>query len=251
MQPVVRALKILTTLSGGRGMALGDIADELDLPASTVHRFMTVLEEERFVVRTVKGKRYHLGPAARGLMAGTKTAYLREVAEPVMRRLVREHGETVFLTELVGPEVVCFAFQEGTRSLRHHVQIGRSLPLHAASSARMILAGLPDDEIGELISKNDYVRFTARTITDPESLRRHLSVTRAAGYDICDDEMEDHIWAVSVPLLDAQGPTRCALTLVAPLVTVEAHERRAELIDAARRAGAEISSEQGRLVGSA
>lgn len=245
MQPVVRALNILTALSGGRGLTLGDIAEELDLPASTVHRFMKVLEDERFVTRTVKGKRYLLGPAARGLLTDTTTANLREIAEPVMRRLVRAHGETVFLTELVGPSVVCFAFQEGTRSLRHHVRIGASLPLHAASSARVILAGLPEPEADELIERNDYQRFTARTITDPAALRRHLAATRAAGYDICDDEMEDHIWAVSAPISDANGPTRCALTLVAPLVTVEEHDRRSELVEAVRAAGEEISHEHG------
>ncbi|WP_395405787.1 IclR family transcriptional regulator (plasmid) [Arthrobacter sp. UC242_113] len=252
MQPVIRALDILTALSGrGSGRSLAQIAEVVEIPLSTAHRFMRVLEDKGFVIRTA-GKRYLLGPSVRALVTATETERVREVAEPVMRRLIRDHGETVFLAELIGSEVICVSFLEGTRSLRHHVQVGSRLPLNASSSARMILAGLEESEIDDLISRAELERYTARTITDPRELKRHLLSTKASGYDVCDDEMENHVWAVGVPLHDVNGALPYALTIVAPLSSVESAPRRTELIEAAREAAADISVELGgRFVASA
>lgn len=245
MQPVIRALDVLTALSGsGAGMTLAQIAEKVSLPLSTAHRFMAVLEEKNFVIRTV-GRRYLLGPAVRALLSTTETEQVREVSGPVMRKLIRDHGETVLLAEMIGSEVVCVAFLEGTRALRHHVQLGSKLPINAASSARMILSGLREDELDEIIRGVNFDRYTPRTITSVTELKRHLTSTRAKGFDVCDDEMENHIWAVSAPLADATGQLPYALTIVAPLPSVESAERRQELASSVCAAGFAISKELG------
>jgi DNA-binding IclR family transcriptional regulator len=246
MQPVVRALRVLTSLADhGGGLGLQELSDLLELPPSTVYRLTAVLVDEGFVVRTSRGKRFMLGPAVRRLVASTSSDHVRRVAEPVMSRLNRETGETVFLAEMVGREAVCFAIKQGTRPLRMYVQLGSSLPLHAAASARVLLAHLDDLSTAALLDEVEFTQWTPRTITDRRQLTRHLELVRDRGYDICDDEMENHVWAVAAPLRDITGEVRAALAVVAPLPTVGDAERRAYLQSAVLAACEEVSVELG------
>lgn len=245
MQPVHRTLDILEVIAESRSsLSLAEISQSLSLSASTVHRFMADLEQRGFVVRNKK-RRYLMGPAVRALLSNTPSQQVREAAAPILRKLVRQHGETTFLAEMSGSSVVCIEFFEGTRSLRHHVQVGTTLPLNAASSARAILSLLPESEIDDILENAHLEQFTARTITSPEILKSHLEGTRKLGYDVCDDEMENFTWAVSTPLFDSEGPIPFAITIVAPLSSMQSADRRDELIASAQAASKSVSQELG------
>jgi IclR family acetate operon transcriptional repressor len=233
----------LADYSGGLG--LQDLADTLDLPVSTVHRLATVLESEGYLLRTTKGKRFLLGPAVRRLVASTNSDYLRTVAEPFMSRLNRSTGETVYLAELVGHDVICVAHLPGISPLRFFVQLGRSLPLHASAAARVILASLTDPEVNALIDTAELTRWTDRTITDRTQLLKHLGVVRKRHWDICDDEMEHQVWAVAAPLYDVNGELRASIAVVAPLPSINNTDRQESLRAATVAAAAEISAELG------
>lgn len=246
MQPVVRALRLLSILADySGGLGLQDLADALDLPVSTVHRLATVLEAEGYLLRTKKGKRFLLGPAVRRLVASTNSNYLRTVAEPTMSRLNRSTGETVYLAELVGHDVICVAHLPGTSPLRFFVQLGRSLPLHASAAARVILASLTDPEVNALLDTAELARWTDRTITHRAQLLKHLGVVRKRHWDICDDEMEHQVWAVAAPLYDLNGELQASLAVVAPLPSIGDPGHRESLRAATISAAAEISGELG------
>jgi DNA-binding IclR family transcriptional regulator len=249
MQPVVRALRILKAVADSSGgVGLQDLAERLELPVSTVHRLIAVLESEKFVIRTTRGKRFLLGPAVQSLLARTSSDVLRRVAEPTMAQLNRATGETVFLAELVGTEVICVSFSEGTRPLRLSVRLGHALPLHAAAAARVILGSLDEQEADALLEGTELTRWTPRTITDRTELMRHLALVRERGFDVCDDEMDNHVWAVAAPVRDLSGRVRAALTVVAPLPTVGDAARRLDLQAAVLKAAAEVSTELGASV---
>lgn len=250
MQPVVRSLRLLTTLAdNASGMTLQDLAEALELPISTVHRLATVLESEGYLLRTTKGKRFLLGPAVRRLVASTSSSYLRTVAEPVMTRLNRSTGQTVYLAELVGHEVICVAYLPGTDTLRFYVRLGRSLPLHASAGARMILSALPESEVRGLLDSATMDRLTEHTITDYSELLRHLETARRRRWDICDDEMESQVWAVAAPIHDLNDAVRAAVCIVAPISTLGDGAQRESLRDAVCTASLEISAELGSAIG--
>jgi IclR family acetate operon transcriptional repressor len=162
-----------------------------------------------------------------------------------MAQLNRATGETVFLAELVGKEVICVSFSEGTRPLRLSVRLGHALPLHAAAAARVILGSLDERDAESLLQGAELTRWTPRTITDRTELMRHLALVRERGFDVCDDEMDNHVWAVAAPVRDLSGNVRAALTVVAPLPTVGDAARRLDLQGAVLKAAAEVSTELG------
>lgn len=244
MQPVVRSLDILRTLAeNGGGLTLQELADVMALPVSTTHRLTNVLKSQGYVTRTLRGKRMILGPAVGKLVASTSSEHLRTVADPVMTKLNRKTGETVFMAELVGHEITCVAFRPAIRPLKFFVELGRVMPLHAASSARSILAFLDAEEREQLLEDHEYTRWTERTIPDHDSLLTHLESVRKQGYDVCDDELEPDVWAVAAPLHDVNHEIRASLVLVTPLPAVRDETYRQELQHALLAAANEISGE--------
>ncbi len=250
MKPVVRSLRILRTVANsGGGLTLQDMAHELDLPLSTVHRLAGVLEDEAFLTRTPRAKRYVLGPAVRSLMSRTETEHIREVARPAMWRLRREYGEAVYLAELIGAEVICVDHLSGTGQLRLFVELGRSMPLHASASARVILAMLDDDIRTGLLDHLDMPSLTEQTITTATELNRRIGLIRRRGYDISERELDPHGWAVAAPLRNADGTLYAAITVVAPESNVAREKRRSDIQNAVVTAAKEISVELGAAAG--
>lgn len=244
MQLVVRTLSVLRHLAqNSAGESLNDLSTALEIPSPTLHRLLGVLIDEGFVVRS-SGKRYALGPAALSLANGARP--LVEVARDHMRSLSDLTQETIFLTELVGDKAICVALVEGKRPLRLFVRVGQELPLHAAASARAILAQLPDDEVARLLGATPLTAFTDETPTTPDDVRQHLSELRRRGYDVCDQELDRNVIAISAAIPGGGRAAPASLTIAAPHDRVSSALRTrwtAALVDAAAATTAELGSQ--------
>ncbi len=247
MQPVVRALSILRVLSSSqRGMTLADIAERLSLPPATTHRLVTVLLGEGFVTRSATNRRLFLGPAARELY---------RVEDPRDSALITPHsalgavsqstGETVFLSEVVGTRVVCIALVESRHPLRLYVRIGQEMPLHAAASARVLLAFRSDGEVRRMLDATIFTRFTAETPASIDQVLNRLVTIREQGWDVCDSELDDNVWAVSAPVRASTGAVAASVTVAAPAQRMESRESRDRARHAVLEAAAEMAADLG------
>lgn len=217
MQVVVRVLTVLRALAHKRkGAGLQELHEELGIPVGSVHRLLTVLMQEEFITRSPTNKRYFLGPAARQLaeQAPYQTALLA-TPHPAVVAAAEASGETVFLTELIGDRAVCVALAEGRHPLRLFVRIGQEMPLHAAASGRTLLAYLPAPAMQRLLEVHSLEPFTPDTPTTVADVLDHLTLVRARGYDICDDELDRGVWAVSAPVFSSTGSVAASVTLAA------------------------------------
>lgn len=247
MQPVIRALRTLSVLARERqGLTLKQLADELGMPISSLHRLLAVLSEERFLVRSPTSRRYFLGPAALSLAASGDTPIaMLSTPHPALTAIATQSGETVFLTELIGSSAVCVTLVEGNHPLRLFVQIGYELPMHAAASARVLLADLEDEEVRRLLSVTTLTAFTDETPTTVEEVVSHVALVRERGYDICDDELDRQVWAVSAPVLMSTGRACASVTLAAPESRLADSSSRRQALKAVLEAAQAMSSDLG------
>jgi IclR family acetate operon transcriptional repressor len=243
MQLVVRTLAVVRHLADHpEGQSLVELANAIGAPLSTLHRLMAVLVTEEFALRSLKDKRYTLGPGAVSLNRGMRR--VEEIARPHMAELSARTQETVFLTEMVGLRAVCTALVDGSRPLRLSVRVGQELPIHAAASARAILAFLPEDEVNQLLDAHDFVRFTEKTPHTVAAVKKHLCEVAHRGFDMCDQELDLNVVAISAPVRSQIGAVTASVTLAAPRDRISALVRRrwtAQVIGAARA----ISTESG------
>jgi DNA-binding IclR family transcriptional regulator len=140
-----KAVRLLEALETGP-CTLSQLSERTDLPRATAHRLVCALEVHGIAERD-SGGRFVLGSAlARlGSAAARPGRLLVEVANPVLRRLRDETGESTQLYVRSGDSRVCLVSLESPHSLRTIVAVGAALPMDRGSAAK-VLAGDPESE---------------------------------------------------------------------------------------------------------
>lgn len=210
-----------------------DVAQRLDVSASTAHRLLAMLVYRDFAGQT-SDRRYFAGPALIASPAPeVPESLVREVGLPYLCRLCDHVGESTNLFIRVGAQLRFVATVETSRSLRVGDSTGRALPLHLASGGRAILATMSSEEIDELYRDSD---------VDSSSFDTSLAGIRACGYAIKDESLEPEIFAIGTALLTSRTTASAGLSISMP-TTRSSPERTAELVPVLLRATAELQAE--------
>jgi DNA-binding IclR family transcriptional regulator len=123
-----------------------------------------------------------------------------------------------------GAHVVYIDKIEPARSVRMITRIGASNPVHCTSVGKAILAFMPEDKTAEIIERTRFERFTHRTLATPEALRAEIEKTRRRGYAVDDEEFEEGLRCIAVPVLDAQRQPVAAVSVSGPSFRVTAQK---------------------------
>jgi DNA-binding IclR family transcriptional regulator len=211
VEAVERALAMLDAFAPEvRALSLTELADRTDLYKSTVLRLAGSLQRFGYLVRREDG-RFALGPAAGRLGSAYRAGLeLADVIRPELQHLVEATGETASFYVRDGDERICLYRVNSPHAARHHLEEGARLPMNAGASARVLAA------------------FTGKG----------QAAVRAAGHAVSLGERDKHLAAVAVPVMDAAGAFRGALSLSGLLARFDKSQRaRAlpELQAAARR----------------
>jgi DNA-binding IclR family transcriptional regulator len=216
IQSVDRALRILAVLKGDHRLSLGEIAQRLDLPPSTVHGIIRTLLPHRMVVQEHDSGQYRLGPAV--LTLGNvylDTLELRSRVAPWAEDLARRTGLAVRTAVMLVDDVVVVHHEPRPDGSRQMPEVGIVIPAHASALGKALLAF--DEELADGVLDGGNLRsMTGETITDPRDLRRQLDAARASGIA---EEVEEAVLGecvVAAVLSDRLGGAVGAIGLVAP-----------------------------------
>jgi DNA-binding IclR family transcriptional regulator len=182
---------------------------------------MKTLEQGGLLTRNPATERYRLGIDLIGL-ASLVVSYMdvREVARPFLRQLAEASQETVNLSVLDAHEVVNLEqFVPQTRQIRNVGRVGRRMCTHCTAAGKLFLAYLPVEELGWVLDKG-LERFTPYTITDANKLQQELACVRARGYAISQEELEEGLNVVAVPVRDHTGQPVASVSVAGPAYRV-------------------------------
>lgn len=212
MKLISRTFAILTQLSAEpTGLTLQELSNRTDVPVGSVHRLMGVLIEESLVVRSASTRRYFVGPAAAALgVAGIKSTRLLQEPPACIAEAAASCEETFHLTELVDENhAVCVAAAYGRRLPRPPALLGREFPLGMAPPSRVLLIGMHESFIANVVRHNVPAFSYSEVMTRVRSIQR-------SGFDAAPDEPEEGLWTLSVPVYSAAGPTQRSVSVVTP-----------------------------------
>jgi DNA-binding IclR family transcriptional regulator len=243
VQSVDRALTILEVLARVGEAGVTEIAGELGVHKSTAFRLVTTLEAHRLVEQTTERGRYRLGVGVLRL-AGATTARLDLVQEarPLCRQLAAETGETVNIAVLSESSALYLDQIAGSSALQPHNWVGQHIPLHATSNGKVLLSGLDDDRVKELLGTLS--RYTTTTITKKGKLREELALVREQGYAVAVDELEEGLTAVAAPIRNAHGDVVASMSVSGPTFRLP-EERVGDVVRLLVEAAAEVSHRLG------
>ncbi|MFG1879062.1 IclR family transcriptional regulator [Sphaerisporangium sp. NPDC049003] len=213
---VDKAFELIQAVSetGRAGITLGELARHAGVAVSTAHRYVTSLLELGVLDRDAAGS-YHLGVTLVTL-AGQylEEDGLRAAARPYLVALVELSGETVHLGILAGNRIVYIDKVESAKSVRLVSRIGSRVPLHCTAMGKAVLAPLDERRRAEIVAGR-LDRRTPRTLTGA-ALLAELDVVRERGFAIDDEENEEGVRCVGLPIMNASGQPVAAFSVSAP-----------------------------------
>jgi IclR family acetate operon transcriptional repressor len=223
VQSLVRALALLNRIAEApdAGATLTELAQQVGLPASTAHRLLTTLEQERYVQFDHDGRLWSVGVQA--FVAGcafTKTRSLTALARPHMRHLMEESGETVNLAVEDEGQAVYLAQVECRQMMRAFARPGSRVPLHCSAVGKAMLASASVKALAKILHRHGMPRLTVKTLTTPTALRAELGRVRAAGYAVDDEEHAVGLRCIAAAICDETGDVAGAVSLSGPMARI-------------------------------
>jgi DNA-binding IclR family transcriptional regulator len=238
----LKAFAVLEALVKARvPVSLAELMLMTGLPKPSLHRTLGLFEEAGWVAREPNGRAYAVGRRLSSFaLEVLKNDHLAAVRRAVLRQLVEQLGETCNLAVLRRGEVVYLDRVEAEWPLRLHLDVGTTLSPHCCASGKLLVAFLPDAERRQLLDSLPLMRFTDRTITDPQLLALEMDRVRANGYAVDNEEYVVGVACVAVPVRDSRGDVVAAVAVhaaTARLPLARAIEFVPQLNVAAQRIG--------------
>jgi IclR family transcriptional regulator, pca regulon regulatory protein len=227
VQSLERGLAVIRAFDAEhRELGLSDVARATGLTRAAARRFLLTLVKLGYV--SFSRGRFSLRPRVLELgYAYLSSLSLPEVAQPHMEALVAQVNESCSISVLDDTEIVYVARVPTRRIMSITLSVGTRLPAFVTSMGRVLLAGLPDDELEERLARIELVALTPRTVTDKHALRRILAGVRRQGYAAVDQELEEGLRSLAVPIRSSSGGVTAALN-------VSVHASRASMATAKR-----------------
>jgi DNA-binding IclR family transcriptional regulator len=208
VQSVERAVAILRCLASSEA-GVTQLAEEVELPKSTVSRLLATLFELGAVVPTDGG--FRIGPLIGELANGTgRNGDLVALARPHLAALVEAFGEDAGVSVLDGCDVLYLDEASKDSAVQLRDWTGERVPPHCVSSGLVLLAHAPIAEQQRILA-GPLPRLTAKTMTSPAKLRRRLSAIAKRGSEWVFGEFAEDINSVAAPVID--GDTRAVAAL--------------------------------------
>lgn len=217
--------KVLTLIEAlamsARPRGVTELARELRLTKTNVHRLLQTLEKRGFVRRFADVGRYELTlrlwehasrvPAFRNL---------KQEAGPFIAQLAQQTRETVHLSILEVFDVIYIDKIESSEPIRTYTQVGGRAPAYCNGTGKAMLAFRPLEYIQGL--KGALTKHTPTTITSIDALARELTKVRQNGYAINRGEWHEGVYGIAAPIRDAGGQVIAAIGISGPATRLKA-----------------------------
>jgi IclR family acetate operon transcriptional repressor len=217
VRAVERALDVLLCFSRQTPeLSMTQIAEQIGIHKSTVHRLLATLEQRRFVQRDPDTGIYRLG------IRLLQMAYLtleqndvRRLAIPFLQRLGDRYQENIHLAVLDDADVVFMYIIESPQRVKLAAAVGQRLPAYATASGKAMLAFLPEEMVRRFVERG-MPQLTPYTHVSPETFFENLNTIRGHGFAISEQEYEDAINAVAAPIFDLGGQPIASIAVAGP-----------------------------------
>lgn len=249
-QSVEKTMKLVEILSeSSTPMKLQDVARAAGMPASTAMRMLHTLSVLGYVDQETESLRYHL--TLKFSFIGDRIARqtdVHQISHPKLAALASSAGECVCFAVRQGDDLVYLDViaEQADNILTVTQRIGKRAPLYCTGIGKLLLSSCDPQELEAYLGRTDLVRFTERTLTDPDILKAELSQVRRQGYAFDAQECDMGACCVAAPVYNYSGKMVAGISITAPILRLPT-ERVRELLPAVCATAADISAALGYL----
>ena len=219
-QSLEKGLRIIEFMAEHKKpVRLQDISKALNFAPSTMLRFLTSLENMKYVKQDPDTLRYALTLKISkiGSMVSSSNR-IRDIVHPYL----------VELSDLV-QEYSCLAIEENNRvvyvdvvsgpanTLRVMQRIGKEAPLHCTGVGKLLLLNYDADKLNRITEQLGMEKLTYNTIETLPALRNELDKVRKQNFAVDDEECEIGARCVAAAIRDYTGQVIAAISVSGPV----------------------------------
>lgn len=219
LKSLCRANRIIRKLIDMKSASVGEMADEFEIPLSTMYEYMNTLEKIDYIRKRSDG-RYCVSSSFLEMGNQVRRNYeIYNVAEPEIRRLADQTGEFAGLMIEEDDLGVLLSMKKGDKVKR--LQVNRTYPgvksrLNTTAFGKAILSQLSDTEIRTVIDRYGLQPRTENTITELEPLLDEMDRIRRRGYAFDDEECFEGMRGIGIPIMSQQDTVLGGIALYGP-----------------------------------
>jgi IclR family pca regulon transcriptional regulator len=226
-----------------RHLTIAQISHRTEIPRAAVRRCLYTLMKLGYA--TSDGRTYSLLPKVLTLgHAYLSSTPLAVSAQPYLDRISEQLHEACNLATLEGEQVLYIARSAiPQRLISVDLSVGSRLPAYCTSMGRILLAALDDDSLHDYLNHADLQAKTSRTLHTPEALWECLQQVRQQGWCLVDQELEQGLRSLAVPVYDSSGHVLAAMNVSTHAGRVPARELEQRFLPIMLNASRELSSQ--------
>jgi IclR family pca regulon transcriptional regulator len=195
-----------------RDLTLSDVARRTGQSRASARRFLLSLEALGFV--RSDGQLFSLTPRVLSLgHAFLSSLRLPDVAEPHLKALAAELGESTSASVFDGDDIVYVARVQARRIMAVEIRVGTRFPAYATSMGRAMLAFASADALEAYLGRVTLEPITPHTVVDPSALREELGRIRERGWALVDQELEIGLRSLAAPVFNPRGEAIAAVNV--------------------------------------
>ncbi len=240
VQSFARGLSVIRSFSAfAPAQTLTEVAERTGLTRAGARRILLTLQTLGYV--EAEGRLFRLTPKILDLgYAYLSSLPLWQRAGPAMQAVVAQVHESCSAAVLDGPDIVYVLRVPTQKIMSINLGVGSRLPAYCTSMGRVLLADLPPAERERRLAQRPLQALTPRTLTDPQALAVAIDKVQREGFSLVDQELEDGLVSMAVPVRDRSGRAVAALNVSGQASRSSPALLREQWLPALRAAAAEI-----------
>ncbi len=210
---IQRAIAVLEILaSSPAGISLADLARRTGYPKSSLFRILLALERTSVVRQDEERKVFTLGmKLVEWGNAALDRIDIKTVTRPHLIRLAHDTRESYYLAILDGYDVIIIDRVDTPEMWRIVARLGHRSPFHATASGQVLVADLEPEVIDRVMTTEGLKRFTDRTLTTRQQVKKRLAQVKRQGYAVADAEYKPDLCVIAAPIYDHNGRVPAAV----------------------------------------
>jgi IclR family pca regulon transcriptional regulator len=237
VQSLHRGLSVIRAFDAAHAaMTLSEVAARAGLSRAVARRLLMTLEYLGYVTR--HERQFSLTPRILELGSSYLSSLtVATLAQPYMEEVARRIDESCSLAVLDAFDIVYVQRVAVRKVMTITLGIGARLPAYCTSMGRMLLAGLDHEALERWLRGLKPQPLTRFTLTDRTQLRSAIERVRTQDFAYVEQELQEGLCSIAVPVRDERGASVAALNAGMPFrVGARAHALKTVL--PALRAGA-------------
>ena len=125
--------------------------------------------------------------------------------------------------------------------MRNSLGVGSRLPAYCTSLGRMLLAGLPDEEVAALLEASPREARTRHTLVEVDAILAKVQQARRQGWCMINQELEEGLLSIAAPVVNRAGRTIAALNISGQVNRTPPRQMQETMLPALREAAGQVS----------